>query len=70
MWPGCNDELYECVLESFKLIAKEGGNARPYYGTCGGAYLYKFLPTSVGLITKVENVVTKEEIDLTDYESL
>ena len=70
LWPGCNRELYKCELDWFKSIAKEGHTARPYYGVDGGAYLYKFQPTSVGLITKVENVVTKEQIDLTDYESL
>lgn len=69
LWPGSSDEIYECELERFKLIAKEGGTAKPYYGSIGGAYIYKFCPTSLGLITKVENSVTKEEIDLTDYKS-
>lgn len=68
LWPGSNGDLYKRELERLKLIAKEEGTAKPYYGTTGGAYLYKFCPTSVGLITKVENVVTKEEIDLSNYE--
>jgi len=66
---GSNTRLFEGVLDELKLNAKQEGTAKPYYGTCGGAYLYKFLPTSIGLITKVENVATKEEIDLTDYKS-
>ncbi|HEX2231281.1 MAG TPA: hypothetical protein VHG34_03750 [Nitrososphaeraceae archaeon] len=68
--PGSNTRLFESLLDELKLIAKQGGTAKPYYGACGGGYDYKFIPTSIGLITKVENVATKEEIDLTDYESL
>lgn len=41
-----------------------------YYGAIGGAYVYKFVPTGINIVIKVENVVTKEEIDLTDYEDL
>jgi hypothetical protein len=68
LWPRNNCELYKCELERFKLVAKEGGTARPYYGATGGAYLYKFCPTSIGLVTKVENLFTKEEADLSNYE--
>ena len=68
--PGSNTRLFESLLDELKLIAKQEGTAKPYYGTCGGGYAYKFLPTLIGLITKVENVATKEEIDLTDYKSL
>jgi hypothetical protein len=68
MWPGSDEVVYEPILETFSVIAKEGGdNIRPYYGAIGGAYIYKFCPTSLGLITKVENSVTHEEIDLTHY---
>jgi hypothetical protein len=81
MWPGSDYRVCESTLERFKVIAKEGGTDRPYiticlllkliiyYGAPEGAYLYKFCPTSLGLITKVENLVTKEEVDLTNYES-
>jgi hypothetical protein len=68
--PGSNTRLFESLLDLLKLTSKQEGKAKPYYGTCGGGYLYKFLPTTIGLITKVENVATKEEVDLTDYESL
>jgi hypothetical protein len=68
--PGSNTRLFESLLDLLKLTSKQEGKAKPYYGTCGGGYLYKFLPTTIGLITKVENAATKEEIDLTDYESL
>jgi len=68
MWPGSDYVVSESTLERFKVIAKEGGTDRPYYGALEGDYLYKFCPTSLGLITKVENLVTKE-VDLTNYES-
>lgn len=68
MWPGSDEMVCESILETFRVIAKKGGdNIRPYYGAIGGAYIYKFCPTSLGLITKVENSVTLEEIDLTQY---
>jgi hypothetical protein len=68
MWPGSDDVVCESILETFRVIAKEGGDTiRPYYGAIGGAYIYKLCPTSLGLITKVENSVTHEEIDITQY---
>jgi hypothetical protein len=40
----------------------------PYYGAIGGHLTYSFTPTSIGTIVVVENNVTKEKIDLTDYD--
>jgi hypothetical protein len=40
----------------------------PYYGACAGAYTYSFTPTTLGCVVKVTNGLTKEEIDLTDYD--
>jgi hypothetical protein len=68
MWPDSDYDMCESTLERFKIIAKEGATARPYYGSNGAGYLYKFCPTSIGLTTTLENLVTKEEIDLIDYE--
>ena len=39
------------------------------YGTIGGGYTYSFTPTSIGVIVKVRNTVTKAEIDLSDYDT-
>ena len=39
----------------------------PWYGVSQGAYVYKFVPTTVGFIIKVENTETGDSIDLTDY---
>lgn len=36
-------------------------------GACGGANSFIFTPTSLGLVIKVENCITKQTIDLTDY---
>ena len=40
-----------------------------YEGCSGGRYVYLFCPTSLGLVVKVIDDCTKEEIDLTDYGS-
>ena len=36
-------------------------------GCSGGRYIYQFCPTSLGVVVKVIDDITKEEIDLTDY---
>jgi hypothetical protein len=42
---------------------------KKYEGCSGGRYIYQFCPTSLGLVVKVIDDITKEEIDLTDYEN-
>lgn len=37
-------------------------------GAIGGAYTYHFTPTSIGVIIEIENTVTKEKINVTDYD--
>jgi len=46
----------------------ERGEPLPNYGPISGAYKYSFLPTSLGMVIKVENVVSGDIIDLSDYE--
>jgi hypothetical protein len=46
----------------------ERGRPVPNYGTVGGAYVYKFYPTSDGLIYKIKNALNGDEIDLTNFE--
>lgn len=36
-------------------------------GAIGGRLTYQFTPTSIGLVTKVIDGCTKEELDLTDH---
>lgn len=49
-----------------KSIAK--GNPMPRYGVIGGAYRYGFVPNSIGVVITVENVVSGDSIDLSEYE--
>ena len=41
----------------------------PYYGAIGGALTFEFTPTSIGCAVKVKHGYTKNEIDLSDYDS-
>ena len=47
------------------LSKKEAANV----GAIGGRYVYSCCPTSLGQVLKVRDDVSKDEIDLTDYES-
>lgn len=49
-----------------QALWKENG---PVGGAIGGIYTYCFTPTTLGYITVVKNNITKEEINLTDFES-
>lgn len=40
----------------------------PNCGAIGGLFTYSFTPTSIGIITKIECGITKEELDITLYE--
>jgi hypothetical protein len=44
------------------------GHAKRYGGAIGGRYTYTFTPTSLGTVSKVIDNITKEELDVTDYE--
>ena len=39
-----------------------------YAGATGGRFTYSFTPTSLGLITTVEDGLSGQKIDLTDYD--
>jgi hypothetical protein len=41
----------------------------PYYGACGGALAYHFSPTGLGTVFTVSHALTKETLDLTDYDN-
>lgn len=57
------DEKQRKKLSEWMKIHKQ-----VYTGACGGRYTYSFTPTSLGCVTKVKDSITKEEIDLSDYE--
>jgi hypothetical protein len=56
------------VMESQKGTEVEH-SGEAYYGCSGGSVTYMFTPTTLGLVVKVQNNMTGEIIDLTDYES-
>jgi len=61
------------LVQDAKVISFEKGTElehenEAYYGTTGGGYTYEFTPTSLGCVIKVINNMTKEEIDLTEYD--
>ena len=58
--------LEEIVLEAMRT-ASEQDDAVPYYGAIQGAYVYRFVPTTMGLIVKIENTETGDVLDLTNY---
>ena len=41
----------------------------PYCGAIGGELTYSFNPTAIGVITTVIHSVTKQKLDLTDYDT-
>lgn len=47
----------------------EMGLSLPHYGAIGGALVFSFSATSLGVVCKVKEAITGEEIDLTEYES-
>jgi hypothetical protein len=50
-----------------KLAEWKGKHTKAFVGAIGGRYTYSFSPTSLGVVVKVKDEITKEEIDLTDY---
>lgn len=60
--------MFDLDDEQYKKLA-EWMKTRPIKpeGCSGGRYVYEFCPTNLGLVVKVRDDITKEEIDLTDY---
>lgn len=55
-----------------KVVASQKGTrferyGLPYYGASGGGFSYHITPTGLGLVIKVSNNLTGDEIDLTEY---
>lgn len=65
--PKILDELRKELGNQFDVLTEKG--ELPYYGAIGGGLEYIFIPTGLGTITKVRECITKEEIDLTDYDN-
>jgi hypothetical protein len=56
------------TLAMMRLAAEQGAIV-PVYGAIQGAYVYSFVPTTLGLVVKVENTETGDSIDLTNYDN-
>jgi len=53
-----------------KVILKQKHNKRyADYGACGGGYTFLFSPTNIGTAVSVTNDLTRETVNLTDYDS-
>lgn len=63
------EKLVKWQIEQDKKVAEKQQQSQPYYGCSGGPLTYSFTPTTLGMVIKVINNLTKEEIDLTDYSS-
>lgn len=50
------------------IIAACWEDGFPYTGAIGGCITYHITPTSLGIAIKVTHAITKNEIDLSDYE--
>ncbi len=59
-----NKDQENIVRQTQKLKPNED----PYYGAIGGQLTYSFTPTSLGVIEKIHHCVTKNELDLTEYD--
>ena len=49
-------------------IIRERNNGQLKVGCTGGQNTFRFTPTSIGLVVKVDNCLTRNTIDLTDYD--
>ena len=38
-------------------------------GAIGGRFTFEFTPTGIGMAIKIKDKITKQDLDLTDYES-
>ena len=61
-------ELAAWIEKQDLAVCVEQGTFEPYYGACGGELTYSFTPCSLGMCVVVTHGLTKEEINLTNYE--
>jgi hypothetical protein len=62
------DRMFEVWRkEQDAKVAARQKNKEPYYGAIGGAYVWTRCGTTLGLVIKVRNDLTGDQLDLTDY---
>ncbi len=47
----------------------ERGEPIPYRGAIGGGYRYSFVPTALGCVVEVRSTISRDGLDLTDYDA-
>lgn len=64
------EKLGQWASEQYKKdAAKAAQNGRlSAYGASGGEFSYTFTPTNLGLIIKVKNNLSGDELDLTEWD--
>lgn len=50
-------------------VADRQGRSFPNYGCAGGGYSYIFGPCGIGTTVRVQNLLTNDTIDLSDYDN-
>jgi hypothetical protein len=67
------EEVYPPLLEQQKQSLGDKFNQYtdngqyPYCGACGGNLTYSFTPTTLGVVVKVYESLSRKTLDLTDY---
>ena len=60
-----DEKQTEKALAWQRELSKDNANE----GAIGGRFTYQITPTGLGLIIKLVDAVTKQELDLTDFDS-
>ena len=60
------DDKHTEAINAFKKKCKEEDSQGA--GAIGGRFQYVFIPTGLGVITKVKDSFSDNELDLTDYD--
>jgi hypothetical protein len=66
-WSKIQDKLTMDLQNKRRIARGEKTVNYPYYGCSGGELQYIFIPTTIGIITKVKHAMTENEFDFTDY---
>lgn len=62
------DSKFILTAKQNKKLSEWLKEPNQYCGAIGGRLTYSFTPTSIGLLVEVTDNLTKEKLDLTDYD--
>jgi hypothetical protein len=63
-----NFSLDKSQIAKFEAFRTEMWKRKDIPGAIGGQFTFKFIPTTIGTIVKVQYYPTNDEIDLTNYD--